>query len=144
MGALIDSRETVALEARLAESERLYRSVVEGVEEAIFVVGVESGGVFRFITSNPAHEQATGLSREQLAGATPDEILPPDVAAHVKRQYRACLQTGRAIRYHETLDLPAGRGHWHTTLTPIRDESGAFALIAGVAMRLEEGRNDVT
>ncbi len=144
VGALIDSRETVALEARLAESERLYRSVVEGVEEAIFVVGVESGGVFRFITSNPAHEQATGLSREQLAGATPDEILPPDVAAHVKRQYRACLQTGRAIRYHETLDLPAGRGHWHTTLTPIRDESGAFALIAGVAMRLEEGRNDVT
>ncbi|WP_322521302.1 PAS domain S-box protein [Guyparkeria halophila] len=142
VGALIDSRETVALEARLAESERLYRSVVEGVEEAIFVVGVESGGVFRFITSNPAHEQATGLSREQLAGATPDEILSPDAAAHVKRQYRACLQTGRAIRYHETLDLPAGRGHWHTTLTPIRDESGAFALIAGVAMRLEEGRND--
>lgn len=144
VGALIDSRETVALEARLAESERLYRSVVEGVEEAIFVVGVEAGGVFRFITSNPAHEHATGISREQLAGATPDEILPPDAAAHVKRQYRACLQTGRAIRYHETLDLPAGRGHWHTTLTPIRDEGGAFALIAGVAVRLEEGRHDAS
>ncbi len=142
VGALIDSRETVALEARLAENERLYRSVVEGVEEALFVVGVESDGVFRFITSNPAHERATGLSRERLAGATPDEILPPDAANHVERQYRACLRAGRAIRYHETLDLPAGRGHWHTKLTPIRDENGEFALIAGVAVRLEEESKD--
>lgn len=142
VGALIDSRETVALEARLAESERLYRSIVEGVEEAIFVVAVESDGVFRFLTNNPAHERASGLSRAQLAGATPDEILPPKAAAHVKRQYRACLDAGRAIRYHETLDLPAGRRHWHTTLTPIRDESGEFALIAGVAVRLEDERKD--
>ncbi len=140
VGALIDSRETVMLEARLAESERLYRSVVEGVEEAIFVVGVEPGGVFRFITSNLAHEHATGLSREQLAGATPDEILPPASAAHVKRQYRACLEAGQAIRYQETLDLPAGQGQWYTTLTPIRDESGEFALIAGVAVGLEDER----
>ncbi len=145
VGALIDSRETVALEARLAASERLYRSIVEGVEEAIFVVAVESDGSFRFVTNNPAHERTTGLPRSQLADATPEEILPPEVAKHVNRQYRACLEAGRAIRYHETLDLPAGRGHWHTTLTPIRDESGAFALIAGVAVWLEEEeRNDET
>ncbi|MFN2381684.1 MAG: PAS domain-containing protein [Guyparkeria sp.] len=138
VGALIDSRETVMLEARLAESERLYRLIVEGVEEAIFLVSVESDGSFVFVANNPAHEQATGLSRVRLSGARPEELLPPEVAAHVNRQYRACLQAGRAIRYHETLDLPAGRAHWHTTLTPIRDEGGRFALIAGVSVRLED------
>ncbi|TKA88618.1 PAS domain S-box protein [Guyparkeria sp. SB14A] len=138
VGALIDSRETVALEERLAESERLYRSIVEGVEEAIFLVAVEPDGSFRYLTNNPAHERATGLLRDQLAGAFPGDILSPEAAAHVTRQYRACLEAGRAIRYHETLDLPAGRGTWHTTLTPIRDDEGRFVLIAGVAMPIED------
>ncbi len=139
VGALIDSRETVGLEARLAESERLYRSIVEGVEEAIFVVAVNADGSFRYVTSNPAHERTTGLERSRLAGAFPEEILPPEVAAHVNRRYQSCLEAGEAIRYHETLDLPAGRGWWHTTLTPIRDESGRFVLLAGISVKLDEG-----
>ena len=137
VGALIDSRETVTLESRLAESERLYRSIVEGVEEAIFLVRVESDGGFRFLASNPSHERATGLSREVLAGATPEEVLSEESARHVVTQYRRCLEAGRPIRYRETLDLPAGRAEWRTTLTPIRDETGRFNLIAGVAVRID-------
>ncbi|MCL7744790.1 PAS domain-containing protein [Guyparkeria hydrothermalis] len=137
VGALIDSRETVALEAKVAESERLYRSIVEGVEEAIFLVRVEPDGVFRYLASNPSHERATGLARETLAGATPEEMLSPENARHVEAQYRQCLEAGHAIRYRETLDLPAGRTEWRTTLTPIRDETGRFSLIAGVAARID-------
>ena len=137
VGALIDSRETVALESRLAESERLYRSIVEGVEEAIFVVRVYADGGFRFVANNPAHERSTGLSRQALAGATPEELLDPANAQRVVAQYRRCLEAGEAIRYEETLELPAGTGRWRTTLTPIRDESGRITLIAGVAVRLD-------
>ena len=137
VGALIDSRETVALESRLAESERLYRSIVEGVEEAIFLVRVEPDGGFRFLANNPAHERATGLSRDALAGAPPEAVLSPDDARHVVAQYRRCLEAGQPIRYRETLSLPAGESAWQTTLTPIRNESGRISLIAGVAMRVE-------
>ena len=136
VGALIDSRETVALESRLAESERLYRSIGEGVEEAIFLVRVEADGGFRFLASNPSHERATGLSRESLAGATPEAVLSAENARHVVAQYRRCLEAAAPIRYRETLELPAGRSEWRTTLTPIRDESGRFNLIAGVAVRV--------
>ncbi|KTG17995.1 MULTISPECIES: PAS domain S-box protein [unclassified Guyparkeria] len=136
VGALIDSRETVTLESRLAESERLYRSIVEGVEDAIFLVRVEADGGFRFLASNPAHERTTGLARESLVGATPEDVLSADNARHVVTQYRRCLEAAAPIRYRETLDLPAGRSEWRTTLTPIRDESGRFSLIAGVAVRV--------
>ena len=134
VGALIDSRQTVALESRLAESERLYRSIVEGVEEAIFLVRVEPDGGFRFLASNPSHERATGIPRKVLAGATPEEVLSDENARHVVARYRQCLEAGRPIRYEESLALPAGRVQWRTTLTPIRDESGHFSLIAGVAV----------
>lgn len=137
VGALIDSRETVELESRLAESEHLYRSIVEGVEEAIFLVRVEADGRFRFVASNPSHERATGLSRDTLAGATPEEVLTAENARHVVSQYRRCLEAGQPIRYREVLDLPTGRSEWRNTLTPIRDESGRFNLIAGVAVRVE-------
>ena len=137
VGALIDSRETVALERQLAESERLYRSIVEGVEEAIFLVRVEPDGDFRFVASNPSHERATGIPRAVLAGATPQEVLSEENARQVVAQYQRCLEAGQPIRYRETLDLPAGRSEWRTTLTPIRDETGQFNLIAGVAVRID-------
>jgi len=137
VGALIDSQATVALESRLAESERLYRSIVEGVEEAIFLVEVGNDGDFRFLASNPAHERATGLSRDTLAGATPEDVLSAENARHVVARYRRCLEEGRAIRYRETLDLPTGCREWRTTLTPIRDEAGRFKLIAGVAVPVD-------
>lgn len=135
VGALIDSREVVALESRLAESEALYRTITEGVEESIFLLQVEPDGGFRFIASNPAHEQSTGLSRQAMAGATPEELLSPAVASQVMAQYRRCLEAGETIRYEETLDLPAGRHDWRTTLTPLRDESGRITLMVGIATR---------
>lgn len=138
VGALIDAQETVALERRLAESERLYRSIVEGVEEAIFLVRVGPEGTFRFLANNPAHARATGLSADAFVGQAPADILPPDLAGRVQAHYRRCLEEGRTIRYTETLDLPAGRRRWRTTLTPIRDEEGRFVLIVGVAVDLGE------
>lgn len=143
VGALIDAQETVALERRLAESERLHRTIVEGVEEAIFLVRVGPQGAFRFLANNPAHARATGLSAEAFVGRAPADILPSDLAGQVQAHYRRCLEQGRTIRYTETLDLPAGRRTWRTTLTPLRDEEGRFVLIVGIGVDLGEASGEV-
>ncbi|MGM0517476.1 MAG: PAS domain-containing protein [Pseudomonadota bacterium] len=134
VGALIDSTEAVALESRLAESEHIYRSIVEGVEEAIFLVRVEPDGGFRYAAANPAHEQATGLSPDLLAGHTPPQVFGSRVAAILESRYRDCIEQGNRLRYTEVLDLPVGRRPVRTTLTPVRDRQGRVVLLVGMAV----------
>jgi PAS domain S-box-containing protein len=102
----------------------------EHSDESLFIIKVEPNR-FVFKLLNPAHERRTGLRSSDVSGRTPHECLPPAVADAVTERYRACLEAGAAIRYYETLDLPAGVRHWHTVLTPVRDDSGRIYRILG-------------
>jgi len=134
VGALIDSTEAVMLESRLVESEHIYRSIVEGVEEAIFLVRVEADGGFRYATANPAHVRAAGLSADLLTGHTPPQVFGSRMAARLEFHYRDCVEQGRTIHYAETLDLPLGRRLARTQLTPIRDRQGRVVLLVGMTL----------
>jgi PAS domain S-box-containing protein len=103
----------------------------EHSDESLFIVAVEPD-CFVFELLNPAHERRTGLRNTDVSGRTPHECLPPAVADAVTEHYRQCVEAGEATRYYETLDLPGVR-HWHTVLTPVRDESGRIYRILGSA-----------
>ncbi|GEO17598.1 PAS domain-containing protein [Microvirga aerophila] len=108
---------------RLRLSEARYASLWNDTSESLFVVTVAPDGGFVFEGLNPAHERATGLTFEAIAGRTPEECLPPDAAAAVTARYRACLQRGGPTIYDEVLDLPGGAG------------SGRRALLLSVIRR---------
>lgn len=136
-GANTDLTERRALEHALAESERLYRSIFENVSDAIFLIQVGAVGdgpphdAFRFLHSNPSHQRATGLSG--VEGQPPHAFLPADVADRMVAQYADCLHIGQPVIYEEALALPAGTRVWSTTLNPVRDETGAIALLVGIS-----------
>jgi PAS domain S-box-containing protein len=102
----------------------------EHSDESLFIIKVEPNR-FVFKLLNPAHERRTGLRSSDVSGRTPQECLPPAVADAVTDHYRSCVEAGTAIQYYETLDLPGGVRHWHTVLTPVRDESGRIYRILG-------------
>jgi PAS domain S-box-containing protein len=104
----------------------------EHSDESLFIVAVDPDR-FVFELLNPAHERRTGLRTSDVSGRTPHECLPPAVADAVTERYRSCVEAGTAIRYYETLDLPAGVKHWQTVLTPVRDDSGRIYRILGSA-----------
>lgn len=106
--------------------------------ESLFSVRVLPDGSFVYDGINPAHEQKTGLTPARLVGRTPQEALPPDVAAAVTRCYRRCVAAGIPITYAETLDLPGGRRQWETSLSPVRDRHGRVCLLLGSARDVTE------
>lgn len=132
-----DVSERHEMERALAASERLYRSIHDNVEEAIFVVHVDPDG-FRFLANNPRHQHATGLSAERIGGARPQDVFPPEVAESVCQGFRRCIEAGETIRFEEEHDLPAGHRHWMTSLTPVRGDSGMVELIVGLAVDVTE------
>ncbi|MDF2984319.1 MAG: hypothetical protein K0Q69_4091, partial [Devosia sp.] len=128
-----------ARQLRLAEAR--YASLWNETPESLFVVTVTPDGRFVFEGLNPAHERATGISFDSMAGKTPEECLPPEAAAGVTARYRVCLASGTPIIYDEVLDLPGGRRHWQTSLAPVRDpETGTIVALVGTARDLTTDR----
>lgn len=134
-----DITERKQLEEALENAVMEYNILFDNVQDALFLIGVEEDGEFRFIRNNLAHQQLTGISLEELRGKTPIELVGKELGSQVSANYRRCLEAGRPIQYEETLDLPAGRRTWLTTLIPvIIDER--IAYIVGDARDITELR----
>ena len=122
---------------RQREAETRYRTYWRHTGEALFVLSVE-GDRFTFEGLNPAHERLSGLRSSSVVGRVPQECLPSVMAASLLERCRRCVETGAALRYEETLDLPNGRHDWETSLAPVRDPAG------GRVIRLLGSARDVT
>ena len=125
-------------EARVRASEERYIGFFNSLREGLFVVNVRPDGRFVFETINPALAQATGLDPERLAGRTPWEVLPQDVAGAVSERYAECVAKGQPIEYEEMLLLPAGARTWHTSLVPLRESDGRITHLLGSARDITE------
>ncbi|MFC3079975.1 PAS domain S-box protein [Phenylobacterium terrae] len=117
---------------------RMYGAYWRDAQECLFTVRVTSEGGFVFDSVNPADERRTGLKNLEIAGRTPHEVLPQDRADEVTARYRTCVALGHPISYEETLDLPAGRRRFETSLAPLRDDNGVVHLLLGSARDVTE------
>jgi diguanylate cyclase len=63
--------------------------IFQRVSDLLFLVAVEPGPRFRFLTVNPSLLQITGFTAAQIIGHTIEEILPSEEAAEVLTHYHA-------------------------------------------------------
>jgi two-component system NarL family sensor kinase len=124
---------------REARERARFRHYWDHTPEGLFVVQVTEDGDFVFEGLNPAHARATGLTTADIAGRRPEDCLPAEVAAAVRRRYADCVRHGNARRYEETLDLPGGRRDWETSLAPMCDpKTGRVTALFGTCRDVTE------
>jgi PAS domain S-box-containing protein len=133
VGTEMDVTERKRAEAALRDSEQRYREVFNCSSECIFLLDVTPDDRFQFAAFNPTEEQAVGFTTAEVAGRFIEDVLPAGLVATVLPNYRQCVEAGKLISYEEELDLPTGRKSFHTTLIPVRDESGRIYRIIGVS-----------
>jgi len=137
LGVIIDINDRKQTEQALREKEHFLSSIYDGVANSIFVVDVVNGD-FRFMGLNPAHEQLTGFISHELQGKTPEQVLPPILAATVRQHYQDCIEAGETITYEEYLYLKNQDTWWITNLTPLRDENLNIYRIIGSGINITE------
>jgi len=103
-----------------------------------FVLSCDAQGTIRFQHLNRAHFESVGVPPENMRGKTPHECLPARVADTVLKNYATCMLTARAHEYEELLDLGGEEMWWHTTLSPILDDTGTVTGIVGIALDITE------
>ena len=114
----------------------------DDVNHSIFVIDVLNDGIYRFKGINPLHEKLTGISSDEIAGKTPEELLPPVFAAQVIHHYNDCLREGTSIHYEEHLPFKGNETLWETVLNPVRNESGTIHRIIGTSTDITERRQN--
>ncbi|MBE9125556.1 MULTISPECIES: PAS domain S-box protein [unclassified Coleofasciculus] len=156
---ITDISDRKQAEAQLQEREEFLRSIYDGIESSIFVVDVQekenseitteasearteeivtSAYEFRYRGLNPAHERLIGIQTAELQGKTPEEVLPPPVAAALHHRYEQCVRAETPIRYEECLLLNGKDTWWLTTLTPLRNEQGRIYRLVGTSTTISD------
>ena len=135
-GALERLRAAEALrhsEARLTE-------IFANLDDAVFILNMTDDGRLVYDSLNPRGEQLAGLTWREAHGRTPEAVLPPEAAADLGRQLRACLETRAVIHYESEVTLHSAQRSWSTTLVPIRNEHGRIYRIAGISRDVTQRR----
>ena len=129
IGRVIERRQA---EAALRQREADFREVFNETAHGIFIIDVLEDGNFRIGNSNKAEEIATSIRRENIQGKLLEDAFPQEIAQTIRANYNRCIEAGTVIAYEEEINLlPAGRRYYHTTLAPVRDETGRFYRIIG-------------
>ena len=122
--------------AIINEQEQFLRSIYDHVQEAIFVIDIDSNHTFRYQGFNPAAQKLTGI--QDVVNQTPQQILPLEVALKVEANYQQCLHSKQTIFYEECLPFQGKDTWWLTTLNPIKDDTGKIYRIIGTSLNINE------
>lgn len=122
--------EAKDIEAKMDRMTNEYKTVFNGTEESILLLEViNDGESFRYVTSNRAHQEKSGISLEMLQGKTPQELLGQQEGDGVSVHYQECVRTGKVISYEEVLSLPTGLKAWFTRLSPIKEDGKVVFVV---------------
>ncbi|HPN13153.1 MAG TPA: PAS domain S-box protein [Spirochaetota bacterium] len=117
IGAIKDVTDRRNAETKLAESEELYRSIIESSPQGMHFYKLEPDGRLVFTGANPAADTILGVDNTQYIGKTIEEAFPSHAQTDIPDHYRTVCKT---------------QSLWHTEEVNYKDAriTGAFFVQA--------------
>ncbi len=140
-GIASDITKRKIAEFELAHQSAFLESIYYGVDLPVFIVDIDSEQRLRFAGVNPAHEKLTGLKAANIIGKSIDQLspaIPRKTIQEIKERYKRRLDEGKTIHYEEMITISGKETWWLTTLTPLKDDAGAFFRIVGTSISITE------
>ncbi|MEJ7911658.1 MAG: PAS domain S-box protein, partial [Chitinophagaceae bacterium] len=133
IGVSTDIAERKRTEYQLQMNQQQLAVIYNTVADIIFLISVEVGGRFKFISVNHAFLSATGLSADQIEGQYADNVIPATSWDFVRSNYLKAIELNKTIRWEEESEYPSGIKTGLVSLTPVLDDKGtAISLVGSV------------
>jgi PAS domain S-box-containing protein len=126
-----DIGESKRLAEEVRSAETIRSLIFDSVNDVLFFVSVDPDGRFRLLSANDAFLRSTGLRLHQVVGRRVDEIIPEPSLSLVLDKYRRAIFEGRAVRWDEVTEYPAGTRFGEVTVTPVFESSGRCKGLVG-------------
>jgi len=109
-------------------NEASYRAIVESAEDPIFICDRDG----RFLFGNLKAAANFGLTPEQFAGKTVDDLFAPEVAPFFRESVRRVIDTGETSRSEDQIFIEGVEFWSSTVLQPLRDADGRIYALQGI------------
>jgi PAS domain S-box-containing protein len=138
IAVVTDITERKQAEEKIQLSERQLSLIFDNVFDAIYLLGVESEGVFRFLSINRTFLNLTGLEDTQVANKLVNEIIPEPSLTMVVGNYKKAILEKQTVQWEETSQYPAGEKTGLVTITPLFDSNDNCINLIGTVHDITE------
>ncbi len=116
-------------EARLRESEELYRSLAESSQDLIFVINEQD----RVEDVNSYAAAALQKPYDEIINADRSSIFPPDIGQRQDDALHRVFSTGRLSRSESAMSFHGSTRWFDHVLVPLRNPDGSVRAVLGIS-----------
>ncbi len=136
-----DISERIKTESELQASEKKFKTLFEEIPDAVYVTGLEDKNKGVILDVNPAAEQQSGYTREELIGEyiIKKLCIEPESELYLKKRERA-LSEKQLVQFIEKKQRKNGELYWTQVLMREIDYNGTKAVL-GVNRDISEQKH---
>src|SRR5262249_3793989 len=133
-GTIVDISERKTAEEALRAGEAKYRSLIENLEQCVFL----KDRALRFVAANRHFCEAVGCREAALIGKNDSDFYPPPLADKYRADDLIVLNEGRRLDLQEQ-SVQAGQTHTVLVIkTPVKDDRGDIVGVLGIFWDVSE------
>ena len=132
--ALRDITERKKFEAELRENEQRLRLLLDSTEDLILMQDPEG----RYVYFNTTDRY--GVSRENMLGRTPYEILDKPTADRIVERVKKVVKSGKSIQEETRFGWKDQTLWFIDSLSPVRDKNGTIIAVVTISHNITESK----
>jgi diguanylate cyclase (GGDEF)-like protein/PAS domain S-box-containing protein len=137
IAAMMDITERKRDEAALKENHQLFRAVIEGTTDAIYVKDLQS----RYVMINASVARIFGRSAEEIIGKSDLDLFSPETAKQIIEDDRQIVRSGQTQTFEELATIKEITRTYLSTKGPWRNHQGEIVGIIGISWDITERKD---
>ncbi|HTW57487.1 MAG TPA: ATP-binding protein [Terriglobales bacterium] len=133
---VLTQREQEGSAEALRQNHLLLNSIMEGVNEVIFVKDLHG----RYVMINTPGAKMIGSTVAEIIGKSDDDVFPAPTAEAIKAADAQIIRSGKTLTYELDMIFPSGPRTFLTTKSPHRGPQGEIIGLIGVSLDVTERR----